>query len=381
MDRKPVRQWIVPITYLVFLIIVVVHSGYICRQLCFVGRQFLPVLCAGILAFVLNHPYEYVRIFYEKKGKIPKKASRIFGLISVYAGLIGVTAAVVRFALPRLINSIRNFAENQDDYMQAFEESTGMLIGKMGIKHLDLSPLIDGIAGYLGRLDQTMDTLLPRMARMTTGALSGLAAFGIITVLSIYIYIYILYDKEKLKSQIKRLYRAYMPSGIYQPVKYFILTAVEVFDRFVAGQFIESIVLGSLCFTGMLVFRLDYSGLVSLVVGLTAFIPLLGAYIGGGIGFILLLFISSRKAFTFLIFFIILQQIENSLIYPRIVGKHTGLPCLWVLASVTVGGGLFGIIGMIGSVPVATLIYVLLRRGVERREKMKSTGQREVTKL
>jgi len=377
MDRKPVRQWIVPITYLVFLVIVVVHSGYICRQLCFVGRQFLPVLCAGILAFVLNHPYEYVRTFYEKKGKIPKKASRIFGLISVYAGLIGVAAAVVRFALPRLINSIRNFAENQDDYMQAFEESTGMLIGKMGIKHLDLSPLIEGISGYLGRLDQTMDTLLPRMARMTTGALSGLAAFGIITVLSIYV----LYDKEKLKRQIKRLYRAYMPECIYQPVKNFLVTAVEVFDHFVAGQFIESVVLGSLCFTGMVVFQLDYSGLVSLIVGLTAFIPLLGAYIGGGIGFILLLFISSRKAFTFLIFFIILQQLENSLIYPRIVGKHTGLPCLWVLASVTVGGGLFGIIGMIGSVPVATLIYVLLRQGIEKREKMKSAGQREATKL
>ena len=117
----------------------------------------------------------------------------------------------------------------------------------------------------------------------------------------------------------KRLYRAYMPEKIYTPVKHFILTALEVFDRFAAGQGMESLILGTLCFLGMFVLRLEYSGLVSLIVGMTAFIPLLGAYIGGGTGVVLLLFISAKKALTFLIFFIILQQIENNIIYPRAV--------------------------------------------------------------
>ena len=255
--------------------------------------------------------------------------------------------------------------------MQAFEKSLAVLIGKAGIENLDISPLMEGISGYLGRLDRTMDTLLPQMARMTTGVLRSLASLGIIVVLSVYI----LYDKEHLKKQMKRIYRAYMPENLYEPVKSMLMTGVEVFDNFIAGQGLESLILGSLCFAGMFVLRLEYSGLVSLVVGLTAFIPILGAYIGGCVGVLLLMFISMKKALTFLAFFIVLQQVENNLIYPRVVGKRTGLPGLWVLAAVTVGGGLMGIIGMILSVPAATLAYVLLGRGVAMRERTKSTGQ------
>lgn len=365
MERRPVRQWMVLITYVVFLIIIIVHSGYICRRLAFAGRQFFPVIGAGILALVLNHPYEYVRQFYEKKGKIPKKAARIFSLLTVYLGAVGAVAAVFCFALPRLLSSVQQFIENREAYIQAFEQSLAVLIRKAGIENLDISPLMEGISGYLGRLDRTMDELLPQMARMTTGALRTAASFGIITVLSVYI----LFDKEKLKRQMKRIYRAYMPETVYQPVKSILLTGFEVFENFVAGQGIESLILGSLCFIGMFVLRLEYSGLVSLIVGLTAFIPILGAYIGGGVGVALLLFISLKKAMTFLIFFILLQQVENNLIYPRVVGRRTGLPGLWVLASVTVGGGLGGIVGMVLSVPTATFLYVLLGRGVARREK------------
>ena len=377
MERKPVRQWMLLMAWLVFLVIIVVHSGYLCRQLWFIIRQFFPVIGAGMLAFVLNRPYEYVRNFYEKKGKVPKKAARIAGLVTVYLLVIGAVAAVIRFALPRLIESIQQFVENQETYIRAFETSLTALFEKTGVEKPDISPLMEGISNYVGRLDEKMDVLAPEMARMTTGLLGRLAFFGIAGVLSVYI----LYDKEVLKRQMKRLYRAYMPEKIYTPVKHFILTALEVFDRFAAGQGMESLILGTLCFLGMFVLRLEYSGLVSLIVGMTAFIPLLGAYIGGGTGVVLLLFISAKKALTFLIFFIILQQSENNIIYPRVVGKRTGLPGLWVLAAVTVGGGLFGIAGMVLSVPAATLIYVLLRQGVEKREKMKSTGQKEKNEL
>ena len=159
-----------------------------------------------------------------------------------------------------------------------------------------------------------------------------------------------------------------MPKSYAQPVRRFLYTALNVFDNFVAGQGLESIILGVLCFLGMFFLKLEYSGFVSIVVGLTAFIPFFGAYIGGGLGTILLLFISVRKAVVFLTFFVILQQIENNFIYPRVVGKRTGLPGLWVLAAVSVGGGLLGIVGMILSVPVVTLIYVMLQRNLEQHE-------------
>lgn len=377
MERKPVRQWMLLMAWLVFLVIIVIHSGYLCKQLCFIVKQFFPVAGAGVLALVLNHPYEYVRNFYEEKVKIPKKAARIAGLVTVYLLVIGTVAAVVRFALPRLIESIQQFIENRNDYIQAFETSLTSLTEKIGIGKLDISPLIEGISDYMGRLDQKMSVWMPEMARMTTGLFGRLAVFGIVVVLSVYV----LYDKEKIKGQMKRLYRAYMPESIYQPVKHFIFTALQVFDNFVAGQGIESLFLGMLCFLGMFLMRLEYSGLVSLIVGMTAFIPFLGAYIGGGIGVVLLLFISTKKAFTFLVFFIILQQVENNVIYPRVVGKRTGLPGLWVLAAVTVGGGLFGIAGMVLSVPSATLFYVLLKQSVEKREKMKSAGQNKKNEL
>lgn len=371
MRRKPVQEWMILLTYLFILIIITIHSGYLCRKLWFISKQFLPVIFAGVLALVLNRPYKYVQTFYEKNIKLPKKAARIGSLLTVYLGVLGVVAAAGRFALPRFVDGLRQFIENRENYMNAFERSALQLIQKVGISNLDLSPLMEGISGYLGRLDQVMDDLLPQMARLTTGAFRTVTVLGIVIVLSVYI----LYDKERLKNQAKRLYRAYMPAQMYCPVKQFLLTGLEVFDNFVAGQGLESLILGSLCFVGMFLLGLEYSGFVSLVVGLTAFIPLLGAYIGGGIGTILLLFVSVRKAVTFLIFFIILQQVENNFIYPRVVGKRTGLPGLWVLAAVTVGGGLFGVVGMILSVPTATLIYVMLKRGIEKREAMKRTRQ------
>ena len=171
---------------------------------------------------------------------------------------------------------------------------------------------------------------------------------------------------------------AYVPKQYNLSGLRMISTISEIFNHFVVGQGLESCILGILCFVGMLMLRLEYSGFVSLVVGMTAFIPLLGAYIGGGLGFLLLLFISVRKAVIFFVFFVILQQIENNFIYPRIVGRRTGLPGIWVLASVTVGGGLFGIIGMILSVPFATLIYTVIERGIQIRECRQAAEEAEL---
>ena len=364
MSRKPVQEWMILLTYLFVLILITVHSGYLCQKLWFVLKQFFPVIAAGILAFVLNRPYKYVQCFYEKKIRLPEKMSRIGGLLTVYLGLLGAAAAAGRYALPRFIDGLRQFMENREKYMMAFEDSARLVFQKAGIQNLDFSPLMEGISNYLSQLDQVMNNLLPQMARLTTGAFRGLALFGIIIVLSVYI----LYDKEGLKSQAKRFYNVYMPKSYAQPVRRFIYTALNVFDNFVAGQGLESIILGVLCFLGMFFLKLEYSGFVSIVVGLTAFIPFFGAYIGGGLGTILLLFISVRKAVVFLTFFVILQQIENNFIYPRVVGKRTGLPGLWVLAAVSVGGGLLGIVGMILSVPVVTLIYVMLQRNLEQHE-------------
>ena len=371
MSRKPLKEWLILLTYLFLLILITVHSGYLCRKIWFVLRQCVPVIIAGILAFVLNQPYKYVHRFYEKKLGVSEKTARKGALLTVYLGTIGVVTAAGRFALPRFVLGLQAFVGHKDVYVQSFEKSAGQVLKRIGIRRVDLSPFMEGIGRYLGRVDQLMEEILPQMARMTTGAFRGLTLSGIIVVLSAYM----LHDKDRLKVQIQRIYCAYIPERYDAKVMEFIKTVREVFENFIAGQSIEAIILGSLCFLGMFLLGLEYSGFVSLVVGLTAFIPFFGAYIGCAVGIILLLFISIKKSLIFLIFFVILQQIENNFIYPKVIGKRIGLPGLWVIASVTVGGGLFGLTGMILGVPSATLIYVLLSRSVRRREDMKKSGQ------
>ena len=367
MSRKPVQEWLLIFTYGFILVLITIHSGYLCRKLLFIARQFLPVAIAGILAFVLNHPYKYVQWFYQKKLRWTKKTSKISALLTVYAGVLGVVGAALRYALPRFVSGLQLFIEQREMYIRAFEKSMVSVLNKLGVEQMDLTPIIEGIASYLGRLDEILREFLPQMARITTGVFRLIAVMGIVFVLSAYI----LYEKEHLKNQVNRLYHAFIPERYAKSVDDFVATSIEVFDNFVVGQGMESLILGGLCFAGMFLLRLEYSGFVSLVVGLTAFVPFLGAYVGGSVGTLLLLFISVKKAVTFLVFFIILQQIENNFIYPRVVGKRIGLSCVFVLAAVTVGGGLFGVAGMILGVPCVTLLYIMIQRAVVYRERQK----------
>lgn len=145
-------------------------------------------------------------------------------------------------------------------------------------------------------------------------------------------------------------------------------TVSQVFGDYVAGQCKEAVILGSLCFLGMTVLRLDYAGLVSVIISVTALIPILGAFLGGAIGVLLLLFVSPGKALLFLLFLVILQQVEGNVIYPKVVGRKIGLPGIWVLLGISVGGNLFGIWGMLLAVPITTILYQFLRRDVMKKE-------------
>ena len=364
MRRRPVCEWMILLTYVFVLVLFTIHSGFICRKLWFIISKFMPVFIAVVLAFVLNRPYMYVYSFFKNYVKISDKVRRVVSVFVVYLSLLAVVIAVAKFAVPHFADGLRQFIENRESYIQAFQISLQQLTTKIGLENIDFLPLYHGIAEYLGQIDEIMNTVLYQMARITTGAIRGIIGIGIIGVLSAYI----LYDNDHLKLQAKRFFKAYMPKQYQQTCCRFVETMIECFDNFIVGQGLESVILGGLCWIGMVLLRLEYSGFVSFVVGVTAFIPFLGAYIGGAIGAGLLLFVSVKKVITFLIFFVILQQIENNFIYPRVVGKRTGLPGLWVIAAVTVGGSLFGVLGMIFSVPTATFVYIMLKRSVEIRE-------------
>ena len=176
--------------------------------------------------------------------------------------------------------------------------------------------------------------------------------------------IYILSGKEKLHSQVSRIMHAYMKERTVARIRYIYRTANETFSSFIIGQCTEAVILGTLCTIGMLLFRFPYAPMIGAFIGATALIPIVGAYLGAAVGAFMILTVDPLKALLFIIFIVVLQQLEGNLIYPRVVGSSIGLPGIWVLAAVTVGGGLGGIGGMLLGVPVAATAYKLIRNDV-----------------
>lgn len=323
--------------------------------------QLVKPLCIGlIIAFALHRPFDKMVWVYQEKGKIKNKQAKVLSIFTVYIAVLLGLAVLVMFVVPQIVENINRFIENMDEYLFMMQNNLDYYMTKFGFKIIDLNELAGLIDRYLGILDQ----MLPQLVKLTTGVVSFVAQLAIAIAFSVYI----LSGKDRISGQMKRMLGVYLSPKMYRKIAVIYHTIAEVFDNYIVGQSIEAIILGSLCFVGMLILRIDYAAMISIVVAVTAFVPILGAYVGGALAVALLLVVSPVKAITFLIFFVILQQVENNAIYPKVVGRKMGLPGIWVLLGITVGGGLFGIVGMILGVPVLTVIYTLLKQDVKERE-------------
>ena len=192
---------------------------------------------------------------------------------------------------------------------------------------------------------------------------------GVVTALFAVIFsVYLLAGKEKLSSQFDRLMQRYLKPKGYAKTRHVLAVLNDSFRKYIVGQFTEALILGALCTAGMWIFRFPYATMTGAVIAFTALIPVAGAYIGAAVGAFMILTVSPMKALLFLIYIVVLQQIEGNLIYPRVVGSSMGLPGLWVLAAVTVGGGVMGITGMLIGVPLAAAAYLLLREDMSRQQ-------------
>ena len=201
------------------------------------------------------------------------------------------------------------------------------------------------------------------------GLVSSVGGVVMQVIISVIFALYILAGKERLGRQFHALADTYLPAGVCNRLWYVLGVAHDTFTKFFVGQFTEAIIIGVLCTLGMALFRLPYATMIGTLVGATALLPVVGAYLGAGIGAFMILTVNPLQALVFLIFIAVLQQLEGNLIYPRVVGTSIGLPGIWVLAAVTVGGGIGGIAGMLLAVPVTATFYRLLRTDVQRRQK------------
>ena len=368
MKDKTRKDIIIIISYIALVIFALVNFSKIFAFLGKVISIFSPFLLGIILAFVLN----VLNNFIEKKifGKI--KPSKIWNKIKrplcITLSLILVFLTIF-FVMNLLIPQLKNSASLFTDTLPAYKEDIIGILNKFDVdestvnkvgKYLDNFGKV--ITDYIKGNSKDVITVTTEVATSVINIISK----GIITLV---FAIYMIAQKETLSRQINKVMRAYLKPKTINKINTIGTLANKTFSNFVTGQCLEALIFGSLVFVGMLIFRFPYASTIGVLLGFTALIPIFGAFIGTAIGFILIMMVSPVKAILFVVFIIVLQQIEGNLIYPRVVGKSIGLPGMWVLLSVTVGGSIGGILGMLIATPLCSLLYALFTKMVNDRLK------------
>ena len=367
MDKKLFKSILLIITYAVILVMVLARLDVLAGGLGILLSVFKPLIIGFCLAFVLNRPCQFFfRLYSRGLDKTSARgAARPLAVLTSYLALIIIVVAVFSFVLPKLVESIQTFILNLNGYIANAQNSINHLLAylHLDIEQLDLSKLNTTLESILNSALRFLSNLGPQIIEFTT----GLVSIVVTGVLALVFSIYMLSGRDKLLAQCRRLLKAYVPAKVAGPISDVVSLTAATFTKFVTGQCIEACILGGLCTIGMLFIQPDYAPLIGVTVGASALIPVAGAYIGAILSAVLLLMVSPLKAFIFVIFLIILQQVEGNVIYPRVVGTSLGLPGIWVLAAVTVGGSLMGVPGILISVPIASVAYTLLRQDVRKR--------------
>ncbi len=368
MEKKLFRSLILLITYAVVLVAVIVKLDAVGGWLAGVAGAFQPLIIGLVIAFILDRPCNFFARHYERllPGQV-RRAARPLAVVTAYLTVILFIAVLVALVVPELTHSIEMFIGNLSTYAANFQDLYDWVVAKLDLEQLASLDLSSGISESLQKLlTGALDTLtntLPHLVTMTSVVVSGV----ITGVLALVFSIYMLSGAPRLTAQCRRLVRAYLPQRVSTRVLSVARLTVDTFSKYVNGQLVEACILGGLCFAGMCIFRFDYAPLISVIIGVSALIPIAGAYLGAAVAVLLLVMIRPMEAFWFLVFLVALQQLEGNLIYPRVVGTTMGLPGIWVLAAVTVGGSLLGLIGMVMSVPIAAVVYTLLKNDLRAR--------------
>ncbi len=364
-------------------------------------RIMRPVIIGGVLAFALNRPMNHLHILYKRlfawvrsktcgkckdkpkkelqikhlnilkskrKKEEPGRAPFVLACVTTYLLTIAILAAIIGFVIPQLYDSIKLFGSNLNGYIHNFrqflEENKHNIERVLG-NSIDLGDVIEKVAVKFRDFIENLAKDIPNMLSATMSFTSDIIGILVDIVFGIAFSVYILLDKEKLKKNAGVVARLVIRGTHYDHFERIISMAYTTFSNFITGQLIEAAIVGGLCFMGMLIIGLDYAPLISVIVGVTNLIPIAGPIIGTIPGAFILLLINPMDALWFVIYIIIIQQLDCNFIYPRIVGNKVGLPSLWVLFAITLGGGLAGVIGMILGVPILSIIYALLSEKFE----------------
>lgn len=365
MKRDIKKNIILIITYIALIIFVLVNFEKILSILGYIINIFSPFIFGAIVAFVLNVLVNFIerKLFGKVKNKTWLKIKRPLSIAISVVLVIFIIVFIMNLLIPQLKNSVSLFT----DSLPTYKEDIINIMNKFNLEETTIKKVSDYLDNFGKVITDYIKGNSKDVITVTTEVATSLIAIISKAVIAIVFAIYIIAQKETLKRQFNKLMSAYLKPRTVNRINKYASMANTTFSNFVTGQCLEALIFGSLCFLGMLILRLPYATTIAVLLGFTALIPVFGAFIGTFLGAFLILMISPIKAIIFVVFILVLQQIEGNLIYPKVVGKSVGLPGIWVLLSVTIGASVGGILGMLIATPLCSLLYILLRQAVNDR--------------
>ena len=326
-----------------------------------------PLLIGCVIAYIVNILMSFYERHYFPKSqkKFWTNTRRPVCMLAAFVSVVLVVFLLLNIVVPELVAAVELLLSQVPGVIKN-------LLGWLESKNIVPEDLLAPLANidWRSKLEQIFSVLTTGVGNILGTAVNVVSsAFsGIVTALFAVIFsIYLLSGKEKLGSQFDCIMKRFMKEKLYTDTRHVLTVLNDSFHKFLVGQFTEALILGGLCTVGLWIFQFPYATMTGAVIAFTALIPVAGGYIGAAIGAFMIMTVSPIKAILFLIYIVVLQQLEGNIIYPRVVGSSMGLPGIWVLAAVTVGGGVMGIVGMLIGVPLAATAYRLLQQSVRKR--------------
>lgn len=366
MDKQEIKRGVFVAALAVAVCVIVQNFSYVQGLAGIALKALEPLFIGCIMAYIFNIIMNFFEKHYfpKKNNKFINGSRRPLCLLFSFAITIAIIVLVLNIIIPEIINAIKLmysvipplFIKCRDWAMVKLEEYPDIQKEINNIE-LDTASIAEKVTDHAFGLFNSVISLIGTITATVTNLILG-----------IIFAIYLLLRKDKLKEDLNRFQNLFISDKINKKINRFFSVAHETFTNFFIGQFIEAIIIGTLTFIGASILRLPYAAMTGTIVGVTALIPIVGAFVGAALSAFIIFTESPKQALIFLIFLIILQQFETNIIYPKVVGSSIGLPGIWVLASVTLGGGLCGIMGMMLGVPLAATLYKLYFETIEQKE-------------
>lgn len=365
-DKKETIKWIFIVVILTVFTSYTINNFFIIEK---IGAAIYPFILGGIFAFLLNIPLSFIeKKIFHSRGK--KRKIRAISILLSIVFIITIIILINSLISPQLVEAINSMLENLPQTIENVKD----IIRNFSNEHQDIGEtIINEITNNQDKISSTIQEIIKTMMSYIVGSVKKLFFKVADVIIAMAFACYWLGNREKIYKQLRKVIILYTPKVKHRRIFYLLGIINNSFYNFITAQCKEATILGTLCCIGMLILGLPYALIIGTITMVTALIPILGAWISGIIGFLLILTVNPVKALVFAIFIIVLQQTENNLIYPKVVGKAIKIPSMLILVAITIGGKLFGILGMFLGVPLISIIYIVFMKDTSQRIRRKQS--------